>query len=78
MMKESNYTASFPDFIQKCRIKVEPLQNMNTLVVLDEVKNIQLFMIKNEQSKRKYPITAERAKEIADADIEEIADDDRT
>lgn len=54
MMKPSEYGPSFNQFFQSCRAQIEKADNLNKYVILDEVKTIQLFLIKNELEEKKY------------------------
>lgn len=55
MTKESDYGPNFSQWMSNCRIVVSPLDNLNTLVVLDKSKDLQLFLCKNEWEHKKYP-----------------------
>ena len=58
MLTEKANSTTYKNFVQKCRIQVEKCQNLNTFVILDESKTIQMFLWKNEAKTRKYPLAA--------------------
>lgn len=53
--KTPKFGPNFPDFMQHCKVNVTRLDNLNTLTVLEQVKTLQLFLVKNEQAEKKYP-----------------------
>lgn len=53
--KVPKFGPNFPDFMQHCKVNVTRLDNLNSLTILDRVKELQLFLIKNEQGEKKYP-----------------------
>lgn len=55
LMKESAYGPNFAQWMQNFRVEVEPVDNLNNLVILDKSKQLQMFLCRNEQEHKKYP-----------------------
>jgi hypothetical protein len=51
----AKFGPNFSQFVQECRVVVKPLDNLNKYVILDEAKNMQLLLVKNELEHKKYP-----------------------
>lgn len=55
MNEKSDKGPTWTEFIQQCRVKVSAIDNLNKFVVLDEVKDMMMFLVKNELQEKKYP-----------------------
>ena len=54
-MTQNKYGPTFTQFVQECRVVVKPVDCLNKYIILDDVKDIMLFFVKNELEHKKYP-----------------------
>ena len=57
MINDTKNSSGFTTFFQNCRVSTAKISNLNTFVILDEVKTMQMFLWKNSGQNRKYPPT---------------------
>jgi hypothetical protein len=55
MLKKKDWQPNLPGFIHDSRVKVEQCDNLNSYLILEEVKSLQLFLFKNKLPEKKYP-----------------------